>query len=66
MARLRQEAEHLKGKLGRGYLPNFEEHMKGEKHWLKVGVDPLGLQRILVNTFTAAPQEAASPKVEKN
>ena len=37
-------------------MPNFEERMKGEKHWVKVEVDPLGLQRILVSTFTAAPK----------
>ena len=53
----------------RGYLASFGGHMKREKvggqYLLKVEVDPLGLQRILVNTFTAAPQEAASPKVEK-
>ena len=59
-----------KGPLQRVYLENFEEHMKwekvGGKHLLKVEVDPLGLQQILVSTFTAAPQEAASPKVEKN
>ena len=43
-------------------MPNFEEHMKGEKHWLKVGVDPLGLQRILVSTFTAAQKNNLAKK----
>ena len=64
----RYNSRYMSSNPWKGYLANFDGHMKGEKvggHLLKVEVDPLGLQRIPVNKFTAAA-EANSRKVEKN
>ena len=66
----RHNSRYMSSNPWRGYFANFDGHMKrkkvGGQYLLKVEVDPLGLQRILVNTFTAAQQEANLPKVEKN
>ena len=44
----------------------FYENVRSRRtHLLKVEVDPLGLQRILVSTFTAAQKKTTWPKRQR-